>query len=204
MVTKPFWEEGYRRPGKLDTFGGGKPSKDVVAAASGLSPGASVLDLGCGEGRNAVYLGSLGLDTWAVDISSAGIAKLNATAKEMELSVHASVCDMRTYAFPRCFDLVVCHGCLHLVERDAWQRILDRIRDNTVAGGLNVVVVFTDTVPEPEDHCGLMVGLFREGELFEHYHDWDILESSSFEFEDEHPGGIRHRHAGNRLTARKP
>lgn len=204
MVTKPFWEESYRRSSKLDTFGGGKPSNDVVSAASGLSAGASVLDLGCGEGRNAIYLASIGLKTWAVDISSAGIDKLDATAKNMDFTINSSVCDMRTYAFPRCFDLVVCHGCLHLVERDEWQCILDRIKNGTVAGGLNVVVVFTDTVPEPEDHRGLMVGLFKEGELFEHYRDWHVLASDSFEFEDEHPGGIRHRHAGNRLTAQKP
>lgn len=30
---KPFWEESYKRKGKLDTFGGGKPSKEVYDAA---------------------------------------------------------------------------------------------------------------------------------------------------------------------------
>lgn len=108
MPTTPFWEESYRRPGKLDTFGGGKPSENVVAAASRLSAGASVLDLGCGEGRNAIFLSSLGYETSAIDISGAGIEKLNTVAKKMGLIVTSSVCDMRTYTFPRCFDLIVC------------------------------------------------------------------------------------------------
>ena len=30
---KPFWEESYKRKGKLDTFGGGKPSKEVYDTA---------------------------------------------------------------------------------------------------------------------------------------------------------------------------
>ena len=208
MVSKPFWEESYKRPGKLDTFGGGKPSANVVTAAALLADrlpkGATALDLGCGEGRNAIYLAGIGFETTAIDISGAGIEKLNTMTAEMELNVTASVCDMRIFPFPILFDLVVCQGCLHLVERNEWRQILDRIKRNTTAGGLNVVGVFTDTVPEPEDQKGLMVGLFKEGELFEHYAGWETLESKSFQFEHEHPGGIRHKHAGNRLTARKP
>ena len=49
-----------------------------------------------------------------------------------------------------------------------------------------------------------MVGLFREGELLEYYKDWEVLESRSVEFQDEHPGGIRHKHALNAVTAKKP
>jgi len=39
--------------------------------------------------------------------------------------------------------------------------------------------------------------------LFEIYHDWDIVSRESFVKEDEHPGGIRHRHPMNRLVAVK-
>lgn len=60
MTKTPFWEESYARPGRLDTFGGGKPGADVVEAASRIPPDSHVLDLGCGEGRNALYLAGLG------------------------------------------------------------------------------------------------------------------------------------------------
>ena len=33
-AKQPFWEESYKRKGKLDTFGGGKPSQVVVDAAA--------------------------------------------------------------------------------------------------------------------------------------------------------------------------
>ena len=208
MAKVPFWEDSYKRPSKLDTFGDGKPSNSVVDAASLLtdriSAKASALDLGCGEGRNAIYLARLGFETFAVDISEPGIDKLGTVARERDLSVYASVCDMREYDFPGQFDLIVCLGCLHLIERDEWRLVLKRIQGCTISGGLNVVGVFTDTVPEPEDQRGLMVGLFKEGELFEHYREWNVIESDSFQFEDEHPGGIRHKHAANRLTAKKP
>ena len=93
---------------------------------------------------------------------------------------------------------------MYLIERNEWQSILDQIKKNTNPGGLNVICIFTDKLPEPEDQRGLMVGLFREGELLEYYNDWEILERRSIEFQDEHPGGIRHRHALNAITAKKP
>ena len=204
MTKKPFWEECYQQPGKLDTFRNGKPSNDVVIAASMLDRGSTALDLGCGEGRNAVYLADIGLATTAVDISGAGIKKLNTIASQMGLDVESSVCDMRKYMFSKQFDLVICHGCLHLVKREEWQKVLERIKNNTAPGGINVICVFTDQLPEPDDQKGIMSGLFREGELLEHYQDWEILDSRSCEFQDEHPGGIRHRHALNSLTAKKP
>jgi tellurite methyltransferase len=200
---KPFWEESYKRPGKLDTFGDGKPSEVVVKAAATLPKGIKALDLGCGEGRNALYLASLGFKTHASDISESGIAKLNDVANEKELAIDASVCDMREFKFPCKYDLIVCLGCLHLIPRHDWEILIKRMQENTVARGLHVIGVFTDTVPEPEDQRGLMVGLFKEGELLEHYRDWEILERHVYRFTHTHPGGITHEHAGNDIVARK-
>ncbi len=202
---KPFWEESYKRPGKLDTFGGGNPNRLVVKVAATLAPaGLKALDVACGEGRNALYLAGLGFQTSAFDISESGIQKLNTVAHERGLAIDTSVCDMRTYEFPHQFDLIVCHGCLHLIEREEWTIFIKRMKDATVPGGLNLVGVFTDTVPEPEDQRGLMLGLFKEGELLEQYKDWEIVESFPYRFAHTHPGGISHEHAGNDVVARKP
>lgn len=35
------------------------------------------------------------------------------------------------------------------------------------------------------------------------YKDWEIIEFLSYEFEEEHPGVPRHKHASNKLVARK-
>ena len=202
---KPFWEESYKRPGKLDTFGGGNPNRLVVKVASTLTPaGLKALDVACGEGRNALYLAGLGFQTSAFDISESGIQKLDMVASERGLAIDSSVCDMRTYEFPHQFDLIVCQGCLHLIQREEWKSFIKRMKDATVPGGLNVVGIFTDTLPEPEDLCGLMVGLFKEGELLEQYHDWEIIENTANQFTDCHPGGISHHHAANAIVARKP
>ena len=201
---KPFWEKSYKRPGKLDTFGGGKPSAAVLKVASKLSAGIKALDLGCGEGRDALYLASLGFQTSAIDISESGIEKLKYVAIKMGLDIDVSICDMRRYKFPHHFDLIVCQGCLHLIKREEWGNLIKRMKEYTTPGGQHIVGVFTDTVPEPEDQRGLMVGLFKEGELLEQYKDWEIINSNAYRFAHTHPGGISHEHAGNDIIARKP
>jgi len=204
MATKPFWEESYRRPGRMDTFGGGKPSQQVVDIVAKLPKGARTLDLGCGEGRQALYLARLGFEAVAVDISASGIAKVRDMAAAESLSVEAIECDMRDYTFPGRFDLIVCYGCLHLIHSHEWPRVIARMKAVTTAGGYNLTGAMTDKAPEPEDQRGLWVGLFREGELPAQYADWQVLEDKTFDFEHQHPDGPRHRHTGESLVARKP
>ena len=201
---KPFWEESYKRKGKLDTFGGGKPSKDVATIAPKIKLPAKALDLGCGEGRNALYLAGFCFETSALDISVSGIQKLNTVAGELRLNINAVVCDMRQYTFNKTFDLIVCEGCLHLIKHEEWSKIILKMKNSTASGGYNLVGIFTDEAPEPEDQRGLMVGLFKEGELFSYYQDWQVIDSRTYAFEHTHPNGPTHKHAGNNIVARKP
>ena len=110
---------------------------------------------------------------------------------------------MRKYEFPDNLDLIVCMGCLHLIGRNDWQSVIKRMKEATKPGGQNIVGIFTDTLPEPEDLRGLMIGLFKEGELLEQYNDWEIIESRAYQFKDAHPGGVSHEHAANEIVARK-
>ncbi len=44
------------------------------------------------------------------------------------------------------------------------------------------IVVFTDAIPPPEDMKAFCVGLFREGEIFTYYSDWEPLLERSYVF----------------------
>jgi tellurite methyltransferase len=204
MNQQPFWENCYRESGAPDTFGNGKPSEFLVEAIENHFSGATVLDLGCGEGRNALYAAVLGFDVTAFDISAAGIEKLKSLAGDQGLQINAFVCDMKDFEFRESYDLIISTGCLHLLERHQWQVVLPNILENTSPDGLNVIDIFTDKLPPPEDLAPFVKGLFREGELFEYYNRWEIIKQDSRVFEDQHKGGTRHTHASNRIIARKP
>lgn len=111
---------------------------------------------------------------------------------------------MRKYVLPDQLDLLVCHGCLHLIPRDDWQVLIPALKDATKSGGIHAVGCFTNSAPEPRDQKGLMVGLFEEGELAAQYSDWEILKSDAQIWEHEQPDGPRHKHAANSLIAMKP
>lgn len=118
MNKIPFWEESYKRTGSPDTFGDGKPSAELYDIVNRLPHGAKVLDLGCGEGRNALFLAQNGLDVTAVDISEAGIAKLHDIADQKRLLVETEVQDMRAYVFKDTYDLIVASKKIKDVTKD--------------------------------------------------------------------------------------
>jgi len=69
-VSERYWEEFYRdRPRAWS----GKPNSLLVEEASHLTPG-TALDLGCGQGGDAIWLVSQGWRVTAVDVSPTALA----------------------------------------------------------------------------------------------------------------------------------
>lgn len=200
-MEKPFWEKTYSDL-SVATFGK-KPTNDIFEVSSLLKRGMTVLDIGCGEGRNSIYLAGLGLNVDAFDMSEAGIFKLKKIAEENNIKVNAWVQDLTTFEFCQPYDLIISHGVLHLVEKHDWQKIINDIKDNTNQGGLNIIGIFTNKLPATPDNAPFTKALFEEGELKELYPDWEIISFNAYVFEDKHPGGIQHKHATNSIIARR-
>jgi tellurite methyltransferase len=201
---RPFWETSYSKTDAATTFNKGKPSWDVIEVLENHLTNGKVLDLGCGDGRNALYAANLGYDVTATDISQSAITKIIKLAAEMNVDVQASVQDMRSFTSDDTFDVIISHGCLHLLIRDEWIKVLNNIKAATIPNGFNIVVVFTNKISPSPDMEPFTKGLFDEDELFDHYADWVIHHKSSHTFEDDHDGGIHHVHAANRIIAQKP
>jgi 2-polyprenyl-3-methyl-5-hydroxy-6-metoxy-1,4-benzoquinol methylase len=83
------------------------PNQFLVAEVASLAPGRA-LDLGCGEGRNAVWLAEQGWDVTAVDFSDVGIAKGREMASKRGVEVTWIVEDLSRYVpADQAFDLVI-------------------------------------------------------------------------------------------------
>ncbi|MFC8570449.1 class I SAM-dependent methyltransferase [Streptomyces sp. NPDC057245] len=74
-----FWEARYRDTGRVWS---GRPNPLLVREASDLAPG-TALDLGCGEGADAVWLASRGWRVTGVDISATALDRAAAHAAEV-------------------------------------------------------------------------------------------------------------------------
>jgi hypothetical protein len=90
-----MWDERYA---DADYVYGTEPNT-FLAANAGLLNG-PVLSLAEGEGRNAVYLASLGLDVLGVDGSAAGLTKAQKLAAARGVSIRTEVADLAHYGPP--------------------------------------------------------------------------------------------------------
>src|SRR5665811_1227266 len=72
------WNQRYDQTDLVWSAG---PNMWVEQVASGLAPGA-VLDLGAGEGRNALWLAEIGWHATAVDFSGVAIDRARDLARE--------------------------------------------------------------------------------------------------------------------------
>jgi SAM-dependent methyltransferase len=87
------WNERYSEPG----FAYGTEPNDFLASVAGRLPPGPVLTIGEGEGRNAVFLASLGHEVVAVDQSEIGLAKTRQRADERGVPVQTQQADLRNY-----------------------------------------------------------------------------------------------------------
>ena len=199
-IVEPFWEEGYEDP-TADTFG--PPSEEILALLPRLPTGSKILDLGCGDGRNALPFAAAGFEVHAIDKSSRGIERLLTRASEHGVSIDAWVQDLSDYTPNQSYDVIITHGVLHLLRSNHCLHLIHQIQATTNVGGWNVHAVFTDRLPQPMDLAPFVHRPFPEGELAELYESWEIELFRSYIFEDEHPGGIRHRHAIDKIVAKR-
>lgn len=67
--TQEFWDERY---GSADRIWSGRPNTQLVAQVTDLAPG-DALDVGSGEGADAIWLASRGWRVTAVDVSAVAL-----------------------------------------------------------------------------------------------------------------------------------
>lgn len=91
--TKDFWDDKFRS-GLPNVRR--EPSRALVEAVANATP-RTALDLGCGEGRNLLYLASKGWKTTGVDLSPVGIAQAKEAASAQQLKAEFVVSDLDTY-----------------------------------------------------------------------------------------------------------
>ena len=201
-MEKPFWERTYDDD-SVSTFGS-RPNRTIEGMWESFDKSWSILDVGCGEGKNPIFLAEKGfVNIDAFDLSQAGIEKLLRIASLKKVKVNAWIQDLTEFRFNKKYDLIMTHGTLHFVMKEEWKRFLVDAQNNTNIGGLNIIQIFTNKIPASYDIAAFAKGLADEGELESIYQDWQIISSTSHVFEDEHPGVEKHLHASDTVAAKR-
>lgn len=201
MQDKPFWEATYADM-DVSTFSKGA-TVDVGEFYNIFPKNAIVLDVGCGEGRNSIFMAKLGNRVDAFDISENGIEKAKIIAEQTGVHVNYFCCDLEKFIFEKDYDVILSHGVLHLPYKDVRDEFIAKMQDHTIIGGYNVIGIFTNRLPATPDNAPYTHSLFDVGELPEKYKDWEIIHHYEGTFTDTHPGNIHHEHAFERIIAKR-
>lgn len=162
-----------------------------------------VIDIGCGEGKDAVFFARNGYDVSAFDISLAGIEKVKQLSQRWGTNVHVFRADINDYRLNSNYDVFFSSGVLHYIKPQLRQELFDNYKKHTTIDGIHVFNVFVDKPfidppPENEENAYSWIS----GELLTYYHDWEIITFEEIIF-DCQSSGIPHKHAMNQLVARK-
>jgi SAM-dependent methyltransferase len=141
------WDARYgERDGSMWS---GRPNGRLVAEVADLAPGRA-LDVGCGEGADAIWLERRGWSVTAVDISQVAIGRARDAAESASVSVEWVCGDVLRAPLPAgSFDLVSMQypALPKAAGDDAVRSLLDTVR----AGGL-LLAVYHDLDEEHREH----------------------------------------------------
>ncbi len=198
----PFWEDSFNDD---STFLFEKTTNKTILRFEKLfNKKWNVLDVGCGDGINSIYLAKQGFDNiHAFDISESAIKKINRLCQNTEYKINTQVTSVENFIFKQQYGLVISFGVFHFIEKQCWKKFIREAQENTIVGGIHIIQIFTDDIAPTPDIKPYAIGLAEDGEIKDLYEEWDIIQFISYTFEEEHPGVPLHKHASNKLVARK-
>lgn len=130
----PWWDGFYADRSRPVPFFVAEPDENLVSYLDRglIADRGRVLDVGCGPGRNALYLASLGFEVDAVDLSPAAIGWARERAREagVRAAFHCGNVFAPGGTVHGPYDLVYDSGCFHHLpphRRISYLALLDRI-----------------------------------------------------------------------------
>lgn len=105
-TSGPEWDDLYASKAQ---FFSGEPNSSLVDEAGALEPGRA-LDVGCGEGADAVWLAQQGWEVTGLEVSEVALERAAARAEQAGVTVrwiHSGLAE--AVLSPGAFDLVVAH-----------------------------------------------------------------------------------------------
>ncbi|MEU8324536.1 FAD-dependent oxidoreductase [Nonomuraea sp. NPDC048881] len=196
-----FWDERY---GQSERIWSGNPNVRLVEEVADLAPG-TALELGCGEGADAVWLARRGWRVTAADIS--GVALARAAVHAAEAGVAERVDWQRhdlAESFPEGeYDLVTA-SYLHSPAELSREKVLRAAAAAVAPGGQLLVLGHAGPPPwEPEARVELPTPqqVLDALELAEG--EWEVLRAEEFERAQTAPGGAPAVRVDNVLRIRR-
>lgn len=146
---------------------------EVVEACTIIKP-CDTLDMGCSNGRNAVYLGQLGFSVTAIDANPSAIDMLQSIIIEEKMSnIRAHVYDINNASLDENYGFIACTVTLMFIDPTRVDSVIADMQKRTLSGGYNLIVCAMSTEENP---CPVHFPFtLKAGQLSEAYKGWELV-----------------------------
>lgn len=146
---------------------------EVVQACEIIAP-CDALDMGCSNGRNALYMSQLGFSVTAIDNHPGAIDALQQIVQTEGLAnIKARVYDINNAEIDGDYGLIACTVTLMFVDPTRVDAIISDMQEHTLPGGHNLIVCAMSTDEHP---CPIPFPFtFATGQLREAYDGWELI-----------------------------
>lgn len=122
---------------------------ELVEACNVIAP-CKALDMGCSNGRNALYLSQFGFDVTAVDNNPGAINMLRQiVSKEGMANVDAMVYDINNAELVADYGFIACTVTLMFLDPARVDAVIADMQAHTLPGGYNLIVCAMNTQEHP-------------------------------------------------------
>jgi 2-polyprenyl-3-methyl-5-hydroxy-6-metoxy-1,4-benzoquinol methylase len=137
-----------------------------------IIPKGRVLDLGSGEGRNALFFARMGYEVECIDISETAVTRSLERAKSANLQLKARVADLRGMTIPEGrYTLIIVAWVLQFFAEAEIEAIVDRVKQGLTKGGAVYVGVFS----QENLRFDSRIHYFTRDEIFSLFSDMEVI-----------------------------
>lgn len=203
-VHKTDYEERYKTN---DYYWGLVPNRlchEIMKLCPPVKP-LKVLDIGCGEGKDAVFFARNGYNVTAFDYADSGLEKARSLAERFGVEINFFKADINDFRLTENYDIVFSSGVFHYIKPEIRSQTADNIKLHINTGGIAAINVFVKKPfieRAPDSESSEENKQWKSGELLTLFHDWKI-NSFKEEIFDCMSGGVPHRHCMDILIAEK-
>jgi tellurite methyltransferase len=146
---------------------------EVVEACKTIEP-CETLDMGCSNGRNAIYLSQLGFNVTAIDNNPSAIDTLQSIVNEESIkNIKPHVYDINSANLSQHYGFISCTVTLMFTDPARVDEIIADMQEHTLPGGYNLIVCAMNTEEHP---CPVPFPFtLQAGQLSNAYNGWGLI-----------------------------
>lgn len=184
-----------------------KPSQILGLIWRNFLSDSKILDIGCGQGGDSLFLAKNNFFVTAIDSSDVAISQIKAKKDELKLDNLELICgDISSLSIPLKdeYQVIICRNILNFLDKNKALEIIKNLQENIKKGSYIIIEVFTKNDPS-FFLDNKFASYFEEQELLNIFSDYKIFYYlENIILDSGHPGFPNpHKHGVARIIAKK-